>query len=189
MKRGTRNVNRAIHRNVRLYDMYLDERKKVRVVRRLIREQKKEKEYQRSNIYKYGIQVSRNVKEVIVIDEANENTFWQDVMKKKNSALQELDCWEFRKKGDLHGNDYQPTTLHMVFDVKQDLHRKDRLVAGGHLVELFDNYMYASNVKGISVKLINYKPSVVVLATHFQTLTRKRKFMRLLVLNLEKIWK
>ena len=42
-------------------------------------------------MYKYGIQVPRNVKEAIKINEANENTFWQDAIKKEISALQELD--------------------------------------------------------------------------------------------------
>ena len=66
-----------------------------------------------------------------------------------------MDCWEFTPEGDIPGDDYQPTTLHMVFDVKQDLRRKARLVAGGHLVELLDNDVYASYVKGISVKLLH----------------------------------
>ena len=43
----------------------------------------------------------------------------------------------------------------MIFDVKIDLRRKARLVAGGHLLELFYTEVYSSTVKGISVKLIN----------------------------------
>ena len=43
----------------------------------------------------------------------------------------------------------------MIFDVKTDLRRKARLVAGGHLVELFDTEVYSSTVRGISVKLLH----------------------------------
>ena len=43
----------------------------------------------------------------------------------------------------------------MIFDVKTDLCRKARLVAGGHLLEVFDTEVYSSTVKGISVKLLH----------------------------------
>ena len=43
----------------------------------------------------------------------------------------------------------------MVFDVKQDLTRKGRLVAGGHLLDLFDIQVYSSTVKSISVQLLH----------------------------------
>eukprot|EP00957_Ditylum_brightwellii_P146402 11147223-Ditylum_brightwellii.AAC.1 len=45
----------------------------------------------------------------------------------------------------------------MVFDVKQDLRSKARLVAGGHLVELLDNKAHSSTVKEISVKILHVK--------------------------------
>jgi hypothetical protein len=41
----------------------------------------------------------------------------------------------------------------MIFDVKNDLRRKARLVAGRHIVDLFDTEVYLSTVKGISVKM------------------------------------
>ena len=50
---------------------------------------------------------------------------------------------------------YQETTLTMLFTVKQDLRRKARLVAGGHLVDAMDHNVYSSTVKGISVKLLH----------------------------------
>jgi hypothetical protein len=42
-----------------------------------------------------------------------------------------------------------------VFDVKQDLCRKARLVASGHLVDALDHDIYSLTVKGISVKLLH----------------------------------
>ena len=43
----------------------------------------------------------------------------------------------------------------MIFDVKQDMRRKARLVAGGHLIDALDHNIYSSTVKGISVKLLH----------------------------------
>ena len=43
----------------------------------------------------------------------------------------------------------------MVFDVKHDLTRKCRLVAGGHLVDMLDIQVYSSVVKSISVHLLH----------------------------------
>ena len=54
-------------------------------------------------------------------------------------ALYQLECFEFREKGFHPGVGWQRTTLHIIFDVKQDLRRKARLVAGGHLVDVLDN--------------------------------------------------
>eukprot|EP00957_Ditylum_brightwellii_P077745 5907708-Ditylum_brightwellii.AAC.1 len=70
-------------------------------------------------------------------------------------ALNELGCFEFRDEGNYPQGNYQGTTLHMVFDIKQDFCRKACLVAGGHLVELLNNEVYSSTVKGISAKLLH----------------------------------
>ena len=43
----------------------------------------------------------------------------------------------------------------MVYDVKQDLTRKARLVAGGHLVDMMDIQVYSSTVNSISVQLLH----------------------------------
>eukprot|EP00957_Ditylum_brightwellii_P059920 4549283-Ditylum_brightwellii.AAC.1 len=57
--------------------------------------------------------------------------------------------------GDIPEGNYQLTMLHMIFDIKQDLHQKTHLVAGGHLMDVLDNEVYSSTVKGISVKLLH----------------------------------
>jgi hypothetical protein len=86
----------------------------------------------------------------------NGNTYWADSIKKEVDDLIELDSFEFKEAGYDPGEGWQRTTLHMVFDVKQDLRRKSRLVAGGHLVELLnDTPVYSSTVKSISVQLLH----------------------------------
>jgi hypothetical protein len=41
---------------------------------------------------------------------------------------------------------YQKTTLNIIFDVKQDLRRKAKLVSGGHLVDDTEYDIYSSTV-------------------------------------------
>ena len=66
-----------------------------------------------------------------------------------------MNCFDFRARNYVPGREFQRTTLHMIFDVKQDLRRKARLVAGGHLLELIDTPTYSSTVKSISVQLLH----------------------------------
>eukprot|EP00957_Ditylum_brightwellii_P092745 7061908-Ditylum_brightwellii.AAC.1 len=66
-----------------------------------------------------------------------------------------MECFDFQDAWNKPAGNYQHTTLHMVFNCKQDLRRKARLVAGGHLIDLLDNEVYSSTVKGISVKLLH----------------------------------
>ena len=42
----------------------------------------------------------------------------------------------------------------MIFNVKHDLTRKCRLLAGGHLVDMLDIQVYSTTVKSISVQLL-----------------------------------
>jgi hypothetical protein len=66
-----------------------------------------------------------------------------------------LECFDIKSFGFTPGDDYQKTMLTIIYDVKQDLRRKARLVAGGHLVDPLDHSVYSSTVKGISVKLLH----------------------------------
>eukprot|EP00957_Ditylum_brightwellii_P066771 5067094-Ditylum_brightwellii.AAC.1 len=91
----------------------------------------------------------------IELEKKNGNTLWQDAMAKEVKSLTDMDCFEFHKKGNVPKEDYQHTTLHMVFNVKQDLQHKAQLVTEGHLIDILDNEVYSSMVKGISVKLLH----------------------------------
>eukprot|EP00957_Ditylum_brightwellii_P047147 3580386-Ditylum_brightwellii.AAC.1 len=62
-------------------------------------------------------------------------------------TLQEMECFDFWEAGDRPAGNYQCTILHMVFDCKQDLRSKARLVVGGYLIDLLDNKDYFSTVK------------------------------------------
>lgn len=155
-KKVVRDCGRAIRRINLLYDFYLDEDETVRKVRRLAKNgRKKKKKFSSKPVFKYGIEVPRNAKHALILDQKNENTFWQDSMKKEVDDLLALDCFEYKDAGFHPGEGWQETSLHMVFDVKHDLRRKSRLVAGGHLVDLIDTPYYSSTVKSISVQLLH----------------------------------
>ena len=153
-KNHLRNLDRAVRRIVRLYDFYLDGNDEVYSVRRA-QNRKRKKAYNPQKQYKFGVQVPRNVREALELDKANGNTLWEDAIKLEVQTLTDMECFEFKPSGHDPGAEYQKTILHMVWDVKQDLRRKARLVAGGHLVDALDHDIYSSTVKGISVRLLH----------------------------------
>jgi hypothetical protein len=155
-KKTLRDVARAVRRIGLLYDFDLDERDNICRVRRAgIRSKKRKKKAPQRERLKYGVQVPRNVKEALELDAKNGNTFWRDAIKLEIDSLVNLECFDFHSANYHPGEDFQWTTLTMIFDVKQDLRRKARLVAGGHLVDSLDNDVYSSTVKGISVRLLH----------------------------------
>ena len=155
-KKVLRDMDRVVRRITNLYDFHLDDHDEIKFIRRAQKTNKR-KRRPKGPVYKYGIEVPRNVEDAIRIDKENNNTFWQDAYEKEIKALLDLDCFEFFPAGYHYklGDGWQRTTLHMVFDVKQDLTRKCRLVAGGHLVDMFDIQVYSSTVKSISVQLLH----------------------------------
>lgn len=155
-KKVEKDLERAARRITRLYDFFLDDNDEVKHIRRA-QKTKKKKKFSSATTFKYGIEVPRTVSDAIRIDKTNGNTYWQDAMDKEVEALLELDCFEFKPAAHHEKLDdtWQRTTLHMVFDVKQSLARKARLVAGGHLIDMLDIQVYSSTVKSISVQLLH----------------------------------
>jgi hypothetical protein len=99
--------------------------------------------------------VPRNVKHAFELDRSNGDSFWSGAVKAEMKDLFDLEAFNIQSVGYHPGPTYQPTTLTIIFDVKQDLRRKARLVAGGHLVDPMDHSVYSLTVKGISVKLLH----------------------------------
>jgi hypothetical protein len=104
---------------------------------------------------KYGIRVPRNVKQALLMDQENGNTYWRDAIKKEMDAL--LERGVFKKVSDKKAilkSTYHFAPCRCIFDVKQDLRRKARLVIGGHVVDASDHESYRSNIKNISMRLL-----------------------------------
>ena len=91
-------MDRAMRRLTRLYDFYLNDDDTIRRIR-WNQKGKKKKKFTTKPVYKYGIQVPRNAEHAITLDKENDNTFWQDSMKKAIDDLASLDCWECREEG------------------------------------------------------------------------------------------
>jgi len=113
----------TIRRIVRLYHVHLDDHDEVRMTRRARKNNKSKKRKQSTMepIYKYGVEVPKNMAHARKLDAANNNNHWQDAAKREVKALMDLDCFEFHENGHHEKLDssWQRTTLHMIFDVNK----------------------------------------------------------------------
>jgi len=118
-----RDIKRAARRIANIYDYHLDANDDVYKVRRADANRKKKKKQRPKEVLKYGVVVPRNVTEAFELDSRNGNSHWRDAIKKEIDSLISMECFEFHEKGYNPGNEYQWTTLTMIFDVKQDYSR------------------------------------------------------------------
>jgi hypothetical protein len=101
------------------------------------------------------------VEEALRIDEETGTTFWFDAIKKELTKIniafkfcEHLTLEQIRHgnaRGDFVG--FQEIKCHMVFDVKMDLTRKARLVAGRHTTETPASLTYSSVVSRDNVRI------------------------------------
>ena len=105
----------------------------------------------RKSKMKFGVEVLTTVPEAVALDKKNGNTLWQDAIKKemKNSRM----AFHFLGKDDKPPVGFKEITCHLVFDVKMDLTRKARYVAGGHLTDPPSSMTYASVISRDSVRI------------------------------------
>jgi hypothetical protein len=95
------------------------------------------------------------------IDEETGTTFWMDAIRKEMEkvkvAFEFCESWTPQQirdglaRGDFVG--YQEIDCHMIFDIKMDLTRKARFVAGGHTTETPTSITYSSVVSHDSVRI------------------------------------
>jgi hypothetical protein len=127
---------------------------KQRISMRKAQKQDGSSKFSKSN-FKYGIEVPKNWKDIIRIDKQAGNTKWQDSVTKEVGALIQHGCFEFLPKDFKPLTDYQYCRLHFVYEVKNDLRQKSRLVCDGSRVEARGLSTRATVVKGISVRLLD----------------------------------
>ena len=104
--------------------------------------------------YKFGVRVPKNYKEAKQLDEANNNTLWQDAI---DTELKQINDYEtFLDKGVDVKMDapWKRINVHMIFDVKHDLRRKARLVADGHLTKVPRDSCYSGVVSLRSLRAV-----------------------------------
>jgi hypothetical protein len=105
---------------------------------------------------KYGVYIPKNVQEALAIDGREKSNLWKEAICKEIGTLMSMGTFKILTKQDkntyIKQSQYAP--LRMIFDVKQDLRRKARLVIGGHVVDATGYDVYASNMKTVSARLL-----------------------------------
>lgn len=100
--------------------------------------------------HKYGVELPHTVAEALAIDAKTETTFWRDAIEKEMRNV--MPAFEFKDNNKMPVG-CKHITCHMIFDVKFDLLRKARFVAGGHQTDPPKESTYASVVSRDSVRL------------------------------------
>ena len=105
----------------------------------------------KSRRMKFGLEIPNTVEEALQIDKKNGNNFWAEAIEKEmtNARI----AFEVMPKDEKPPPGYKQITCHLVFDIKMDLTRKARYVAGGHLTDPPTSLTYASVVSRDSVRL------------------------------------
>ena len=109
--------------------------------------------------HKYGVKLPHSVQEALKIDKETGTDFWwraiQKEMKKVMIAFEFDDGMtpEQVRQDKTAYVAFQEIACHMIFDVKMDLTRKARFVAGGHMTEAPASITYSSVVSRDSVRL------------------------------------
>ena len=89
--------------------------------------------------------------EAVKIDQKNNNRLWQDAIDKEYRNAQ---CaFKLLARGENPPPGYNEILCHLVFDVKLDMTRKARYVAGGHLTDVPPNMTYSSVVSRDTVRI------------------------------------
>ena len=101
------------------------------------------------NNLKFGIVVPRNIRHALQLDETNGNSHWQDAISKEMSNVKV--AFSFKDKKEPPPVGFKQIRCHLIFDVKMDLTRKARFVAGGHMTAPPTTMTYASVVSRDSV--------------------------------------
>jgi hypothetical protein len=90
------------------------------------------------------------MKQALAIDRNTGTSFWKDAIEKEMKNVQP--AFEFRDD-DIMPPDFKKIDCHMVFDVKLDLVRKARFVAGGHQTDPPKESVYSNVISRDSVRL------------------------------------
>ncbi len=102
--------------------------------------------------FKFGIEVPTSVRHALSLDATNGDILWREAIDKE---LAQINAYKtFRDlKGAPIPQGYKRIPYHLIFDVKFDLRRKARLVAGGHLTTPPKEDIYSGVVGMESVRL------------------------------------
>ena len=105
-------------------------------------------------LYKFGVQVPRNVPHALELDRINGNNHWQEAIDTELAqVIEEYETFKDMGVGYKPPPDYKKIRTHFVFDVKFDLRRKARLVADGNLTGAPKDSTYSGVVSIRSIRM------------------------------------
>lgn len=101
--------------------------------------------------HKFGLELPKTVEQALAIDKKTGLSLWRDAIAKemKNNSV----AFEILEDGVDELVGYKWIPCHMVFDIKMDLTRKARYVAGGHKTDPPKESVYSSVVSRDSVRI------------------------------------
>jgi hypothetical protein len=101
---------------------------------------------------KFGVDVPTTFEEAMELDRKNNNDLWKKAIEKEMNVVDV--AFKFLDQDEKMPPAYSKITCHLVFDVKFDLRRKARYVAGGHLAPKVPRFLtYSSVVSRESVRI------------------------------------
>jgi len=120
------------------------------VIKRRERLIKMSQSYRIRTGYKFGLRVPNTVKEALEIDKERGDTLWQDAITKEMTNVRI--AFEIRSDN-IPPPGFQRIPHNIIFEIKMDLTRKTRLVAGGHKTAPPTQLTYSSVVSRESVRI------------------------------------
>lgn len=103
-----------------------------------------------SRTHKFGVRMPKSVKEALEIDAETGTDFWRLAIEREMRNI--MPAFQFLDDDKVPVG-YKHIDFHMIFDVKFDLTRKARFVAGGHKTEPPKESTYSSVVSRDSVRI------------------------------------
>ncbi len=84
---------------------------------------------------KFGIEVPKHFNDALRLDRVNGNNLWAEAIQTELEQINSYNTFTDHGKDSPPPKDFKKVPVHFVFDIKFDLRRKARLVAGGHLTK------------------------------------------------------
>ena len=104
-------------------------------------------------VFKFGVQVPQSVQHALALDSYAGDNGWKESMDKEIKTLLEMGTFKILKRGEKPPPDYQYVPHHFVHDVKFDLRKRSRLVAGGNWTEASKDDVKSGVVSMDSVRI------------------------------------
>lgn len=103
--------------------------------------------------YKFGVEVPKSPQHALYLDKVNGNKLWEESMQKEFESLNQHETFRVLEDHEYLPDGYKRIPYHIVFDVKFDLRRKSRLVAGGNWCDPPKEDVYSGVVSLDTIRL------------------------------------